>query len=116
MKGLEKQQKNVNELIKLIKENPELEIVPMVDYDIVAGDDYSYWMAEWGTAKIDEYYHLDERIYFKEQDFEELVYDFTESNYKKYNNLTYEEFEQLAKEKINNLKWVKAIVVYINAI
>lgn len=115
MKAIEKQQNNVNELLKLIKENPELEIVPMVDSEI-GGDDYSYYMAGWGTAEIDEYHCSDERIYFKEQDFEELVDKFIDNNYEEYNDLTDEELEKLAEEKINNLEWVKAIVVHINSI
>lgn len=115
MNSLEKQQNNINELVKLIKENPELEIVPMVDSEI-GGDDYSYYMGEWGIAEIDEYYCSDDRIYFKEEDFEDLVDEFIENNYKKYNDLTDEEFEKLAEEKINNLEWIKAIVVHINLI
>lgn len=115
VKKLEKQQNNINQLLKLIKENPELEIVPMVDSEI-GGDDYSYYMGEWGTPEIDEYHCSDERIYFKEQDFEELVDEFIDNNYKEYNDLTDEELEKLAEEKINNLEWVKAIVVHINSI
>lgn len=115
MKGLEKQQSNVNKLLKLIKENPELEIVPMVDSEI-GGHDYSYYTAEWGAAEIDEYHCSDERIYFKEQDFEELVNEFIDNNHEEYNDLTDEELEKLSEEKINNLGWVKAIVVHINSI
>lgn len=115
VKGLEKQQSNINQLLKLIKENPELEIVPMVDSEI-GGYDYSYYMGEWGTAEIDEYHCSDERIYFKEQDFEELVDEFIDNNHEEYNDLTDEELEKLAEEKINNLEWVKAIVVHINSI
>lgn len=115
MKRLEEQQKNVNELLKLIKENPELEIVPMVDSEC-GGDDYSYYMAEWGNAKIDEYHCSDDRIYFKEYDFEELVEDFIDNNYEKYSNLADIELEELAEKEVNGLEWNKAIVVYIGAI
>lgn len=116
MKKIEKQQKNINTLLGLIKENPELEIVPMVDSEI-GGDDYSYYVAEWGTAEIDEYHCSDERIYFKAQDFEELVEDFIDNNHEKYNHyLTDIEIEELAEKEVNNLEWIKAIVVHINAI
>ena len=30
------------ELLKLIKENPDLPVLPMVDGEICAGDDYGY--------------------------------------------------------------------------
>lgn len=115
MKKIEKQQENINILLELIKENPELEIVPMVSSDC-GGEDYGYYMAEWGTAQIDEYHCSDERIYLKEQDFEELVDEFIDNNYEEYNELTDEELEKLAEEKINNLEWVKAIVVYIQPV
>lgn len=115
VKGLEKQQNNVNELLKLIKENPELEIVPMVDSEI-GGDDYSYYMGEWGTAEIYEYHCSDERIYFKEHDFEELVENFIDNNYEYYKNLGDDELRDVAEREVSNLEWIKAIVVYINSI
>lgn len=116
MSNLEKQQNNVNELLKLIKENPELEIVPMVDSECVQGDDFSYWMAGWGTANIDEYHCSDERIYFKEDDFEELVDDFIDNNYELYGNLGDDKLIELAEKEVSNLEWVKAIVVHVNSI
>lgn len=36
----EKERKNHDDLFKLMQENPDLPVVPMVDADIVAGDDY----------------------------------------------------------------------------
>ena len=113
MKSIEKQQKNINTLLKLIKENPKLEIVPMVDTECVFSDDYSCWMAEWGKTKVDEYWCGNERIYFKEQDFDTLVEDFIDNNYEDYPGLTDVELEKLAEEKVNSYKWVKAIVVHI---
>lgn len=114
-KGLEKQQNNVSELLKLIQENPDLEILPMVDSEI-GGDDYSYYMAEWGNAEIDEYHHVDERIYFKSEDFEELVEDFIDNNYEFYKNIDDYKLEELAEREVNNLEWIKAIVVHIDSI
>jgi len=61
------------ELLKLIEENPALEIMPMVATECVGGDDYSSWSAEWGRAEVDEYYTSDERIYFKSTDYDELI-------------------------------------------
>lgn len=115
MKVLEKQQNNVNELLELIKENPELEIVPMVDSE-VGGGDYSYYKGEWGSAEIDEYHCLDERIYFKKHDFEELVEDYIDNNYEYYRNLGDDELQEIAEREASNLEWKKAIVVYIRAI
>lgn len=115
MNNLEKQQNNVKELLKLIKENPDLKIVPMVDSEI-CGDDYGYYSGDWGIAELDEYHCSDGRIYFKEQDFEELVDDFIQNSYEEYKDLTDEELEKLAERQVNNKPWIKAIVVNINAI
>lgn len=114
MSKIENQQQNVSELLKLIKENPNLEIIPMVDSEIVCDDCHSWWRGSWGTAEIDEYYVSDERIYLKSFDFDEVVED-------EYDGLTDEEcaglddkqIEKLAEQKANNLPWVKAIVVNI---
>ena len=114
--NLEKQKKNVKILMDLIKENPNLEILPMVCSEVVFDDSYSTWMGAWGTANIDEYHHSDDRIYFKKLDFEELVEKFIDDNYEEYPNLTDEELEKLAEKEVNNLEWTKAIVVNINSI
>lgn len=114
MKSIEIQQEKTNTLVQLIKENSELEIVPMVSTECVAGDNFAYWMAEWGTAKLDEYWCSDERIYFKEQDFDSLVDKYIDDNYEQYENLTDDELRKLAEEKVNNYEWIKAIVVHIN--
>lgn len=115
MKSIEKQQNKINQLLKLIKENPELKIVPMVDSEI-SGDDYSYYMGKWGTAEIDECYCTDGRIYFKKDDFEELIDKWIDDNYEKYPRSPDELLEERAIAEIDNLKWIKVIVVHINSI
>ena len=37
---------NITSLLELMKENPDLPIVPVVSGEI-AGDDCGYWMADW---------------------------------------------------------------------
>lgn len=115
MKSTKKQQNNINQLLKLIKENPELKIVPMVDSEI-RGDDYAYYMGEWGTAEIDEYHCADERIYFKKHDFEELIDKWIDDNYERYPKSPDELLEERAMAEIDTLEWTKAIVVHINSI
>lgn len=114
-KEIENQKEKINYLLELIKENPNLKIIPMVSAEIVASDDFGYWAGEWGKANIDEYWVNDERIYFKSTDYEDLVEQYIDSLY--YNptmdNKTDEEFQRLAEEKVENLEWNKAIVVYI---
>jgi hypothetical protein len=95
---------NIQNLLNLIKENPELKIVPMVNYEIVAGDDCSYWMTSFGKCEVTKIYNDDERIWF-EDDFDDLVDKFIENNYC--------EVEIEAEEIVKNYNWEKVIVVYI---
>lgn len=115
MSNLDKQQERVTKLLKLISENPELEIIPMVSSE-VGGDDYCSYMATWGKAEIDDYYCQDERIYFKSIDFEDLVNNFMDNNCdeEEYKNISDEDFEKIAERKVDSYEWVKAIIVNID--
>ena len=62
------------EIIKLIEENPDLPVVPMVDGEVVADDSYQYWMGKWGKCEVTEYYLGEERVHLKDVDDEEDVY------------------------------------------
>lgn len=42
------------EFLQLVKDNPDLPIVPFVDGEIVT-DDFGQYMASFGGARIDEY-------------------------------------------------------------
>ncbi len=114
---MDKQKENVSNLFKLIKENPDLPIVPMVATECVCGDEHGYWKAEWGSAKVTKYWMNEEGIY-QYDDFSELVDEWVETNYddEKYKNLTDEEIETIAEEVVNGYDWVDAIMVYINEI
>lgn len=95
-------------LLDLIKENPHLPIVPMVDSEVVADTDYSWWRGCWGHARVDKYYESDEGIYFyDENDIESLIEDVMGWDW--YENKTDDE----ALEAYRNLPWVKCIVVNI---
>ena len=58
----------VHALLKLISENPELPIVPMVDSEIVADDGYNRWLGSWGMAHIGEYIVGEESVIFRDDD------------------------------------------------
>lgn len=107
----EKERKNREELFKLMRENPELPVVPMVDGEI-PGDDSGYWLGAWGSAQVDEYLLTSNRewMVFKSDDD---VFDVLERH------LTDEEFEKLPETKeecrpfYDALPWTKAIIVHI---
>lgn len=106
-----KEKKNREELFKLMQENPELPIVPMVDSEIVADDGYNRWRGAWGSSYIGEYLIGDEIIYFREDDDPSEVDRVLEEKYSDYNeNLTDEE----AAKAYAELPWIKAIVVNID--
>lgn len=65
---------NVENLLKLIKENPELPVVPMVDCDVV-GEDCGRWMGAIGKAYVSEYALYNDRYYDDRDDFKEAYYD-----------------------------------------
>ena len=64
-------------LLNLIKENPDLPIVPMVDYEVVP-EDYGRWMGSFGYAYVGEYALLNERFYDERIDFIEDYYNYND--------------------------------------
>ena len=108
----ENEKKNREELLRLIRENPDLPVVPMVDGDI-PGDCGGYWLGAWGRAEVDEYLisEIAERVFFKSDDD---VLDVLERH------LSDEEFEALPESEeecrpyYDKLPWIKAIIVFIN--
>lgn len=107
-KPIEKQKENLDKLFQLIKENPELPIIPMVDSEIVADIGYSWWMGSWGDSEVDKYICTDERIYLKSQEDVEIVENFVP--YEDYMDMSDEELE----DYFENLPWIEAIMVDIN--
>ena len=106
---------NTEELLKLIKENPNLPIVPMVESEVVADDCCNYWMGEWGTCEVTEYYLGREKVHFRDDDEEDVLMDLegcrwcsTQDGRDIY-DLSDEEWDALYK----SVPWVKCIVVYI---
>lgn len=101
-------------LLKLIRENPDLPVIPMVDGGI-AWDENGYYAAEFGAAEVDEYIvaRQYDRIYFKSDDD---VFDVLE------HCLSDEEFGALPQTEAecrpfyDSLPWVKAIIVYIDPV
>ncbi|MFA5557849.1 MAG: hypothetical protein WDA59_00090 [Methanofastidiosum sp.] len=113
MKTIDLQQENIKHLLKLVEENPELEIMPMVDTEIVCDDSYNWWAGSWGKAEVEECWFSDERIYFKSQDYDELINDKADLIWNDNQNLEDSELLRKAKEIIDAYDWQKMIVVRI---
>lgn len=108
---------NVEPLLKLITENPELPVIPLVDADVV-GDDYGNWVGTWGRAEIKELYSGRERLHVKDEDDEEdVLCDLLGCRYscdaqgRDIYDLSDDEWNAL----YSSVPWEKAIVVYITA-
>lgn len=107
----------IEELLKLMQENPNLSIIPMVGTEIVGDDTYSYWIGSWGRCELTEYYIGREYVHFKDDDAEEVLKDMIGCEYGETKDgrdiwdLSDEEWNEL----FASLHWVKAIVVYIES-
>lgn len=114
---VKEQKERVNELFDLIKANPDLPIVPIVNGDLVC-DVGGYWLGGWGSAHIDKYYiHDGEYLeyggkYPDTTDIFERVFDFDE--YGIDDDMSDEEADRIMKEKVENLPWIEAIMIYID--
>lgn len=107
------ERKNREELFRLMRENPDLPVIPMVDTDVVGGDEFGCWMAAFGKAEIREFaideWYGDGIVRYRDdygaeenliESIAEVKYDGTDEDYEK------------AKKEAESL-WTKAIIVYI---
>jgi hypothetical protein len=77
----------IKSLIKLIEENPELEVLCKVEDDLFCGEPYSWFLGKIGNCEICDYYMPSERIYINDE-----IYDELNNNYD-LDNLSEEEIE-----------------------
>lgn len=102
---------NLEELFRLIRENPELPVVPMVDSYIIA-DDTGYWLGAFDSVRVDEYLLTNNCgwIAFKSDNkvFDVLMEHLSDEELEKL-----PETEEECREVYEELPWTKAIIVYI---
>lgn len=100
---------NIEKLIKLIQENPDLPVIPMVEYEVVAADDYKRWIGSIGNAKIGDFCIWNDKVYTDKQNFvEDLIdekYFFSEE--------TDDEILKSAQKEADKIMF-KAIILNIN--
>ena len=103
--------KNVEKLVQLAKENPDLPIIPLVDSDVVCEDSYNSWIGSFGEPYVGEYAQGEEHYYF---DVDELIDELADEYYEdeEWAELPDEEFISRLR-KIAKEQFQKAIFVWI---
>lgn len=109
----------IEELIKLMKENPTLEVLCKVDSDIVAEDGYMWWLGKINDrfeAEVDEYAQFEERIIFKSDEeyteWFEFLFDIDD-----FADIPDDEWDAFCEKKINEtITWTKAIFISITTV
>ena len=108
----EKERKNRDELFRLMRQNPDLPIVAMVDSEIVADDGYNRWLGAWGSCEIGEYLVGEGQVHFRDDEDDEEMERLVEEM------LGTDNCEaitpELIKDTYQNLRWTKAIIVNID--
>lgn len=103
------------QLLQLVKDNPDLPIVPLVDYEVCCGDDFAYWLGSFVSCKCGNYALYNERVWLddEEEELKEAYFyeNACEERYDK-NIYTQDEIEHRLVEDTKNL-WHKAIIVFI---
>ena len=69
---------NIQKLVDLAKEHPDLPIVAMVDGEIVGCDDYGRWLGSVGNVELGEYVLFDDRFITDREEFKEYFYDYND--------------------------------------
>lgn len=128
---------NIKKLLELIKENPNLPVVPVVNEEVV-GNGSPYFLGEWGLPYIEEYAVYDDRLFVDRDEFKDYYFGYNDDELcEKFNyspiiseftvrrgHYTPEELDENNKNKaemdkyldrISDLYFKKAIFVYINA-
>ena len=66
---------NTRELLKLAAANPDLPIVPLVDYEVVC-EDCGRWIGSIGSVSVGEYALFNDRYHDEREDFKEHYFDY----------------------------------------
>lgn len=104
------------ELVHALKEHPDRELVFMYPEE---GSDHYYTFGQPSKVLVDEYATIDDRVWVKsDEDLLDSMADEIADEMFSYQHfpLTEEQHSQVDKElneRVNNLNWKKAIIVYI---
>ena len=95
-------------LVRLLTANPELPIVAMVSWDVVGGDDYSWWNGSVFDADIEKVWEGEDGRMWTWDEATDEPFEFLEH----YD--IEEESDAKAIERIKGLPWRKVIMVCVD--
>lgn len=109
------------ELIEKLQNNKELPVIFMVEDDVVAGDEYAYWGAQFDKIEVtkiycytDEYSDVAYLLYDEYNKPEWMLYDIMEEI------LGCDEADKLSSEELlkayEELPWKDVIVIYVGGL
>lgn len=103
------------DFLKLVRDNPDLPIVAMVDNEVCGGDDYGWWLGSFGRAEVTEYTvaAMDDGRVITRGNQDEAEEYFANKILDENPELSDDEVEKRAHEEVEALPWVKAIMVWI---
>ena len=106
--------KNINDLLKLMDEHPDLPVIPMVGQDIVA-DCTGEWAAHFGKAEIKKMCIYGENVIFREEKnaIDTLEAFESEGLIVREESKKREETIAIINGYLDELDWLEAIIVHI---
>lgn len=110
--------KNTHTLSQLLKENPELEVVPVINKDFYPNDDY-YFLGSLGTARMDWMFKSnlfdEDEVYFKSEDEDVCFIRICDQLSLEKIDWSQEKIEEEATKIMSNIQWKKVIVLNIDS-
>ncbi len=114
----EREKKVITQLFELVKQNPELDVITMVDTEVVASDDYDMWRGWLDEANIEEVIDGEDAIHVRgKSDPDTIIVDFINSGEASYkiiedydNAIDVRETEAILDE----LPWKRVILLHIS--
>ena len=98
---------NFQKFLELVRENPDLEVIPIVCDDVVADDGYDFWYGDWGNCQIGESIRTKDGVFTREDYYWEVLRGVYGAEAVAFMD---DEDEQRLYE---DLSWQKSILVYI---